>query len=269
MAKNELAKPLSESTVAALRTDFPTEPGFQRAMLPRIAFKAQNVMEGKGKSMKVVIEAGTFFIEKQSKEEDPETGKKLWESEELGTEIEGVIVFQRKQLSYYDESTNSYTSSPIFDNDDEIIPLFRDRAEIDRGTAKELKAREEYAGTTLKGKPKSNLRDNRVLYVLMNDEMYQLTVHGSSMYSYMNYSRQARPAVPAVLTVFNSESKENGSIEWNQMTFEAKRPLTEKEAEIVLEKQTELKDAIIQEKEFYAGQNAPVQNAELADEFKK
>ena len=272
----ELMTPLSEAKLAALREDFPVEASFTRALLPRIAFKAQDVTEGKGKAMKVLIEAGTFLLEKQEKDEedvpktDPETGKQVWTSEELGTEIEGVIVFQRKQLRYFDESTGSYTSSPVYDNDDEIIPLFRDKAEIDRGTPAELKSRDEYAGVSLKGKPKSKLEDNRILYVLMNGEVYQLNLRGSSMYSYMTYARKVRPAVPAVMTHFSSEAKENGSVSWNQMEFEVAHPLSNKEADIVLEKQQEIKDAIAQEKAFYAGQQAiPMGNAELAGEFKK
>jgi hypothetical protein len=273
-----LMTPLSEAKLAALREDFPVEASFTRALLPRIAFKAQDVCEGKGKAMKVLIEAGTFLLEKQEKNDegepvlDSETGKQVWTSEELGTEIEGVIVFQRKQLRYFDESTGSYTSSPVYDNDDEIIPLFRDKAEIDRGTPAELKSRDEYAGVSLKGKPKSKLEDNRILYVLMDDEIRQLNIRGSSMYSYMDYARKARPAVPAVLTHFSSESKENGSVSWNQMSFEAVRPLTNnKEADIVIEKQTEIKDAIAREKSFYAGQQpaTPAGYGELAGEFKK
>lgn len=260
-----LAKPISEAKLAALREDFPTEVGFERILLPRIAFKSQDVTEGKGKAMKVIMEGGTFLEERQGEEEDPETGKKPWTSEELGQEIEGVIVFQRKQLRYFDES-GSVTSSPIYDNDEEVIPLFADKAEIDRGTPAELKAK--YPGVTQKGKPKSLLEDNRILYVLKDGELFQMSLRGSSMYSYMTYARKVRPAVPAVLTVFNSEPKENGSVAWNQMTFLAKRPLSEKEADEVLEKQQELKDSISAEKAFYAAQQ-PAEKDPLADEFSK
>lgn len=279
MAKSTaLSTTVSESKLAALRAEFPIEAGFQRASLPRIVFKSQDVTEeskvnGK-KKVEVVTEAGTFLIEKQSKDAedqlvlDEETGKPVWDSAEVGPEIEGVIVYQRKQLRYFDEATGSFTTSPIYDTDDEIIPLWRDKAEIDRGTPPELKAREEYSGTSLKGKPKSLLEDNRVLYILMDGELYQLNLRGSSMYSYMDYAKKARPSVPAVITVFNSEAKENGSVAWNQMTFVAKRPLTDKEADIVLERQSELKEAIASEKEFFAGQNMPVQNAELAKDLR-
>jgi hypothetical protein len=265
----ELTVPANEETVAALAIGFPVEEGFTRIRLPRMDYQSQDLTEGKGKTMKVVVEAGTFSTEHPTDEENPETGKKIWDTKEIGTEIEATIVFQRKQLSYYDEPTETYTSSPIYDNDDEIIPLWRNKAEIDRGTPAELKSREEYKTTTQKGKPSSKLKDNRILYILHEGELYELSIHGTSMYAYKDYAKKCRPAVPAVLTVFNSESKENGSIAWNQMTFVAKRLLSDKEAVIVLEKQTELKDAISQEKSFYAGQNMPMANAALADEFKK
>jgi hypothetical protein len=90
------------------------------------------------------------------------------------------------------------------------------------------------------------------------------------MYSYMTYARKVRPAVPAVMTHFSSEAKENGSVSWNQMEFVVAHPLSNKEADIVLEKQQEIKDAISQEKAFYSNQQArPVGNAELEGEFHK
>lgn len=257
----ELANTASDETLALLRNEFPTEPGFERQMMPRISFKSQDVTEetkvnGK-KQIKVVIEAGTFLLEKPTDDEDPETGKKLWSSDELGTELEGTIVFQRKQLRYYDEPTETFISSPIYDNDDEVLPLFAAGAEIDRGTPAELQSK--YPGVTQAGKPKSNLEVNRILYVLYEGELYQLNLRGSSMYSYLGYLRKARPAVPALLTHFSSEPKEKGSIAWNQMTFETVRPLSETEARGVLERQREIKDAIEQEKSFFAAKDA--QNA--------
>lgn len=263
-----LATVASESQVAALASEFPTEPSFTRKQFPRIAFKSQDVMEGVGKSKKVVIEAGTFFIERPELDADEqpvlgEDGKPNWLSEELGTEIEGVIAFQRKQLKYFDQDTNSFTSSPIYDNDTEIIPLFRDGAEIDRGTAPELRAREEYASVSKKsGKPVSLLEETRVLYVIYEGELYQLNLRGTSMYAYMSYARKVRPAVPAVMTHFSSEPKENGNIEWNQMTFDAVRPLAAKEAAIVIEQQTALKDGIAEEKQFFASKEVESQPAQ-------
>lgn len=244
----------SEEALAALRQDFPTEQGFQRTLLPRLGMVSQDQTEevknpktGK-KEIKIITEAGTFFIEKQTEEEDND-GKKIWEKTELGSEIEATIIFQRKQLRYYDETTETYTSSSVYDTEDEIIPLFCNKAEIARGTPAELKAREEYQFTK-NGKTKSSLEDNRILYVLYEGEIYQMNLRGSSMYAWMTYSRKV--LVPAVLTAMNSEAKEKGDINWNQMTFNKVRDLNQSEVDTVLENVAEIKGAIAAEKAFYA-----------------
>lgn len=244
----------NEQTLALLKNEFPTEPGFERILLPRIVFKSQNVMEGQGKNMVVTTEAGTFLAERATDEVD-EFGKKVWSHEEIGTEFDAIIVYNRKQLRYYDETNETFTSSPIFDKDDEVIPLFRDKAEVDKDTATNLKARSEYAGFTMKGKPKSLLEDNSVLYVLYNGELYQMSIRGGSMYAYKNYTRTVRPSVPAVLTNFSSEPMEKGTIKWNQMTFAKVRDLTATEIQPVLQNAGDLKEAIQQEKDFYSNKN--------------
>lgn len=274
-----VAAPSAEK-LAALRSNIPVEPSFQRNLLPRIVFKSQDKTEetkdpktGK-KKVEVITEAGTFLKEFQRKDEDTgelvldeETGKPIWDSEDLGMDIEGIIAFQRKQLRYFDESTDQATSSPIYDEETDVIPLFCDRAEVARGTPAELKAQYP-GGKTLKGKEKSLLDDLRVLYVLLDGVLHQMTIRGSSMYSYMDYARKVRPSLPAVLTHFGSTAESNGNVSWNKMSFEATRPLSDKEVDIVLETQTELKDAIAQEKAFYASQQ-PIERNPLEDEFKK
>lgn len=248
-----------EQTLALLREQFPSEQGFVRNMLPRLGMVSQDVMEGKGKAMKVVTEAGTFYIEKQTDEEVDildDNGKKVgskkkWEREELGDTVEGVIIFQRKQLRYFDEANETYTSSPIYDSDADVIPLFCEKKEIDRGTPKELKAKYEY--TDKNGKVKSNLEDNRILYVLYEGEVYQLNLRGTSMYSFMAYTRKI--LVPAVLTTFSSEANENGAISWNKMMFDKKRDLSAEEVKIVIDHVLDIKQGIAAEKEYFASLN--------------
>ncbi len=240
----------SEAQMQELRNSFPQDPGFTRIMLPRITFKSQDVTEGKGKAMKVVMEAGTFIEERETEELDEETGKKIWEKTELGLEIEGTIIFQRKQLRYFDETTEEFTASPVFDDENEIVPLFCNKAEIAKGTPAELKKLYEY---TKDGKIKSKLEENRILYILKDGELYQLNLRGSSMYSFLAYSRKT--LCPSVVTVMNSEAKEKGSIAWNQMTFEVVRALSQEEIAGVIEKINEIKESIAEEKAFF-GKNA-------------
>jgi len=273
MSKKEtgLAVSASESSLAQLRENFPQDAAFERVSLPRISFKSQDVTEGKGKSMKVVVEAGTFFEETQVKDDqgqlqiDPETQKPQWRSDELGKEIEGIIVFQRKQLKNYNESTEQFTNSPIYDTDEEIVPLFQDGAEVARATPAELKKSYEYVDEN--GKTKSKLEENRILYVLVDGVMHQLNLRGSSMFSFLGYARKT--LVPSVLTHFSSEPMEKGSIAWNKMLFTAVRPLSEKEAQIVIEQQNELKSAITQQKAFFASRDASRVADPLAEDMKK
>lgn len=243
----------SEDALAALRNQFPVEQGFQSIQLPRIAFKSQDVTEGKGKDLKVTIEAGTFLTEMQGDDIDPETGKKAWVKEEIGSTFEGTIVYKRKQLRLYDEVAQKYASTPIYDEDTEVIPLFQDKVEIARGTAKDLQAK--YMGVDRNGKPKSKLEENVILYILKDDELYQMNLRGSSMYNFKTFARKT--LVPAVLTRFSSEEKENGSVSWNAMTFTPVRQLYAEEVQTVLAQQQELAQGVAMQKASFASATTP------------
>lgn len=247
-----LAKVASEEQLAALRGEFPSEPGFVRIQLPRLGLVSQDQTEGKGKNMKVIAEAGTFYVERQSDEVDEETKQKTWERTDIGTEVSGIILYQRKQLRMYDEDTELYTSSPVFDSDSEVLPLFCEKKEVDRGTPKDLK--EKYKYTDKNGKVRSKLEDNRILYVLVDGEMLQLNLRGTSMFAYMSYARTTTPNT--VVTTFSSEQKEKGSIEWNQMSFTAERGINGAEAEEVMKHTAEIKRGIVSEKGYFAAQQS-------------
>lgn len=260
----EVSTTVNEKAMAVFRDGYPVEQSIERMIFPRISFASQNVTEGKGKAMKVVTEAGTFFTEQQGDKEEEYTDddgkkakRKVWEKDEIGTTFKATILFERKQLRYYNESTETYTSSPIYDTEDQIIPLFRGKEEVDRGTPPELQGRKEYAGTTQKGKPKSNLEVNRILYVIYKGDVYQLSIRGTSMYAYLTYRRDLNKQgllPPAVLTRFDSESKEKGKINWNQMMFEMVEALEGDALTESLENYTNLKGKIEAEKAFYASQ---------------
>lgn len=248
----EIALAPDEKALAELRQEFPAEVGFSQIMLPRISMTSQDVSEGKGKAKTVVTEAGTFFLEQQTDAVD-ENGKKKWQKDEIGTEIEGIILFRRKQLRYFDEKSETYTSSPAYDEDTEIVPLFCNKSEVARGTPKDLQARSEYQ-ITKDGKTTSKLEENRILYVLYKDEVYQLNLRGSSMYSFMSYSRSV--LVPSVLTRFSSEAMEKGQIAWNKMTFEVVRQLNADETNNILERVRKIKADIGEMKAHFSKQVA-------------
>jgi hypothetical protein len=246
--KKEIITAQDQSVIESLKNSFPVEKGFNKIILPRIGMYSQDVVEGKGKNMTVVAEAGTFYTEVQTDELDEE-GRKVWKKTEIGSTFKGVILYKRKQLRMYDEQTELYTSSPVYDNDDEVLPLFCNKNEVTRGTPEQLKAKYNYQ--TKDGKTRSKLEDNRILYVLYNDEVYQLNLRGTSMYAYKTYERKvSTPSL--VLTVFGSESKEKGTIAWNQMTFEVFSHLTSPELSNVQKKVSEIKEAVVLEKQFYS-----------------
>lgn len=246
----EIMNVADEQSLALLRDQFPVEQGFSRVSYPRIGFHSQDVTEGKGKAMKVIAEAGTFYTERQGDELD-ENGKRAWVKDEIGKEIELIILYKRHQLKHFDGT--DYTSSTIFDNDDEVVTLFKNKEVVEKGLPKDLKALPQFQGMSAKGKPISKLEDNRILYVLYNGEVYQMNLRGSSMYSFLTYCRAQSPNT--VLTNITSEAKENGAIEWNQMVFKAVRPVNAEEVNIILDKTAEIKGNIEAEKGYFAAKS--------------
>ncbi len=202
-------------------------------------------VEGKGKNKKITVveAAGTFFTEHETDEKEEVTAedgtvsqKPIWKKTELGESIEVVILYQRRQLRMYDEKTELYTSSPVFDTDDDVIKLFCNKNEVGKGTPAELKSKYMYQDKD--GKQKCKLEENRILYVLYEGEKYQLNLRGSSMYAYLTYARKTIPNT--VVTRLSSEAKEKGDIAWNQMTFVAASGL-ETDPELADQVLTEMK----------------------------
>lgn len=256
--KGELMTVASDQQLAELGADFQQEPSFTRMLLPRFGMLSQDKTEevgtGRTKKINLLAAAGTFYFERETEEvaiREDGSESKVWEKEWIEDERpEIVILYKRRQLRYYDEAEEKYTSSPVFDRDDEVVVLFKDRAEVARGMVAELKAL--YPGVDKKGKPISLLKDELILYVLVDGEMHQLNLHGSSMWSFQAFARKIKPTT--VVTVLGSTSEKKGDIAWNKMSFTAKRVLTAAEAEVSIAKIAEIKEAISGEKEFFAGQ---------------
>lgn len=257
--------------LAELKDMYPQETGgFNRIKLPRLSYFAQDVIEGKGKTSKVVIEAGTFFEEHETDEVNPETKKKVWDKKEIGPTFDGIILYHRYQLSFYDEATELYTSSPVFDSQDEVMPLWCDGKQIAKGTPAELKKLYKFVGED--GKEKSKLKDNRIVYVLYKNELFQLNLHGSSMYSFMKYVRTVNP--PTVITTFASEFQEKGKIQWNMMTFNSKNSIAPEMFPEIVARVKEIKMAIQLEKGVSTElpkkyDEVSVSDAQAEEEFKK
>lgn len=256
---------VDDKSMEALREFYPVETGYQAILLPRLSFVSQDKTEesgtGKNKKITVVTAAGTFFTERQGENEvENAEGKmvKEWLKEEIGESIEGIILYNRKQLKYYDQKTEEFTSSPVYDTEDEVIPLWKDKVEVARGTPKELKAKYQY--TDAEGKVKTRLEENRILYILYEGEVHQLNLRGSSMFSFLTWSKKLMP--PAYLTEMSSEPMQKGDIAWNKMTFTVVRPLTKKEMEDVIAKGKEIKTGIAIQKAAFASNTAEVIKAD-------
>lgn len=262
MAKDKKEKGLStqvdEEMLAELKASYPTEATFQRVLLPRFGMVSQDITEEvknpttKKKEIKIISEAGIFFTEEQTDEVNDE-GKKIWKKEEIGDTAEAIILFERKQLRFFDSGDQTYTSSPVYDADDQVVPLFKGKEQVDRGTSTELRSREEYQGTTAKGKATSKLEVNKILYVWYEGKIFQMNLRGSSMYSFIKYRKEVTPSV--VLTRMGSEAKEAGAINWNQMTFKMVRPLTTEELKTVVGHVREIQASIESERAFYASRS--------------
>lgn len=234
----EVANVLSEESSETLKQLYPVEQSFSRILLPRITFLSQDKVEGKGKAMKVIAEAGTFISEKPN-----EAGE--WEKKELGKEIDVQIFYHRRQLRYWDAANESFINSPIYDDENDIVPLFQDKKQIDKGTQRELQAKY----PPKEGRKMSSLEDERILYVMYEGDMYQMNVKGGSKWAFLTYARSINPS--AVLTTITIEDKKNGSISWNQMVFTQNRDITEDEAKDIIAKVTDIRTAINSEKAFY------------------
>jgi hypothetical protein len=257
----ELMNVASEQALSTLESFLPKDPGVPRIELPRFGMvsqdKTKEVGSGKNKKIELVAAEGTFYIERKSKEPQiDETGKEFYpfETTYLSEENpEGIIVCERKQLRYYDASDNTFTSSPIYDSDDEIVPLFKNREKVAAGVPAELK--KNYLFTDDNGKVRSRLEDVRILYVLMGDELFQMNLRGTSLYSWRSYRRRVSP--PTVVTRFGAEHNEKGQTKWSKLTFDIVRTVTQEEAEKVISIVGDIQQIISAQKEAFRSGKEP------------
>jgi hypothetical protein len=249
MAKKQEVAVQSEDILAQLGEAFPAPEIAPKIILPRLGMFSQDVTKKVGKKIEVLHEEGTFYTERESEEKNDE-GKFVWEKEEIGEEADVIILFKRKQLQMYDEATEEYTSSPVYDTDEEEVPLFCDRKEVNRGNPKDLIA--EYQYTDKDGKVKSKLSEDTILYVKYEGEIYQLNLRGSSKWSFSNYQRDLRgKPVPSVVTHMVGEHQEKGKITWSKILFSEARELSNKELVEVLADVERIKNTIAVEKKQF------------------
>lgn len=264
MAKKETQ--LTEAQLAILNESYPVIEENSRLILPRFGMLSKDITEesgtGKNKKITVIQASGTFFTERDLGETD-DNGKKKWTREYIDDveEIDVVITYHRRQLRKYDSSLEKFISSPIYDTSEQIIPLYLDRQVIKRGTEKELQSL--YPALTQKGKPTSDLKQDTILYILYNNELFQCNLSQSSKWEFKNYAKKVNPST--VVTIIGSVEETFGDNTYRKMTFTNKRMITSVEFELVNEGQVILKENVKADEKFYLGSGS----SETSEEFEK
>lgn len=243
------------SALDKLQASYPqhTEDNYVKNNLPQIRFKAKAVLDDDDK---VVTKAGAFVSVVRSGEKVDD--KYEYTESVIGTDITVDVLYERYKLNYYNAGDNAYVSSPVFDQKDEVVKLFSGGKEIASGTVAELQA--QYL-VEKDGKKKSDLQLLKVLYVLMNDEVHEMTLSLGNGYAWRKYKQETM--VPLVHTKITSKKTEHGGNKYNAMTFTAGEYLTEEEAVRNLAVVEDIQKGIKEEKAFY-GQATAEQQAMTA-----
>ena len=251
------------SLLASLANMFPASDSFDRVQFPKMVFKSQTELDDEDK---VLVKGGTMFVDRMTEEVD-EDGKTLFDRTELGSKVDGHIIFHRKRLQMWDGDNEDFYSSPLYDKATDVVPLFKGREFVQAGTPAKLKKlypkEVEYVDSKtceLKSFTVSELNEVPVLYVVVDNELFELTINGrSSIKQWKAYLKKT--AVPTTITQFHSSKQTKGSNKWNQMEFKALRDPSKEEAEKAIEIGHDLLKGIEMEKEYYATKRAEMVEA--------
>lgn len=262
MTKKQEENKLTEQQLAILNESYPVSEESNRLQLPRLGLLSKDVVkeEGSGKNKKITVlnAAGEFYTEKDLGDTNEE-GKKVWTKEFIdGETIDVVIVYHRYQLRKYDSSLEKFISSPMYDNESQIIPLFLDKQQIKKGTEKELQAL--YPALTQKGRPTSDLKKDVILFLLFKGELHQLNLSQSSKWEFMSYKKKVNPST--VITTLSSTEETFGTNTYRKMMFNIKRIITPEEADGVIESQGQVKSQVESDAKFLL---APAPGANAAE----
>jgi len=253
---------ISEEQIAELNAAYPLAEESNRLQLPRFGCLSKDIVEesgtGKNKKITVLQAAGTFFTEKDEGEVN-EDGKKVWTKTYLEGETQDVqIVYHRRQLRKFDSSLEKFISSPIFDNGEQIIPLYLDKQIIQRGTQAQLQKL--YPALTQKGKPTSDLREETILYVIYDGELHQMNLSQSSKWEFKTYAKSINPST--VVTTLGSVEETFGKNTYRKLTFKSAGLINRDQFEVVKENQMILKTTVEADQKFYLAAGASDKKAD-------
>ena len=255
---------LSQDQIQELKLQQPIENSYQKMHFPELGMLSQDETEesgtGKAKKIEVINAAGEFFI--KTKEEVIEDGKtkNVYSNKYFdGETLEGIIVYHRKMLKMWDAGNKVFITTPIFDDENEIIPLFssgkkytKDGMEV-KGNIKQLQSL--FPAVSAKGTPTSKLKQITILYVLMDDKMYQMELSASSTWLFSDYKRNN--VVPAVVTSIGSLEDTQGVVVYRKCTFKSIGSISTEQFETVKQMVIDIKDFINAEKEYFGKLNKP------------
>lgn len=246
----EIVNQVSAEQLAELKALNPQGDSFQRINVPRLGMLAKDLVEesgtGKNKKIEVVQPAGAFYIEREVTDEE---SNRTWEKEFIdGETIDVLVAYNRKQLSMWDDADKVFINTPIYDEDTQVLPLWKGGKEETRGTPKELQAL--YPALTAKGKPTSKLKEVKILYVIYKDEVYQMNLSQSSKFEFQSFTKKVHPST-CVITI-GSRQDTHGSNTYNVMTFKDSGTVNTEQYTAIKETATMIKESIDAEKAFYA-----------------
>lgn len=261
---------LNEAQLAILNEAFPVAAESNRQSYPRFGMLSKDITEvtgtGKNKKVKIVEASGTFYTEKDEGDVNETTGKKVWTKHFIeGEEIEVIIAYHRKQLRMYDSSLEKFYSTPIYDSADQVLPLYLDKQVVKTGNQAQLQAA--FPTLTLKGKPSSKLKEETILYVIYEGEMYQMNLSQSSKWSFKDYTKSVNPST--VMTTLGSVEETFGDNTFRKVTFTKGRSITSDEFEIVNEGQSTLKETVANDAQLFLGSGKNETVEEMAEDMKK
>ena len=248
---------ITEEQIAELNAAYPISEESNRLTLPRLGMLSKDLTEssgsGKTKKITVIQAAGTFYTESDKGEVD-EDGKKVWTKEFIeGEDINVNIVYHRRQLRMYDSSLEKFYSTPIFDNGDQVVPLYLDRQVVLTGTQAELQSK--FPALTLKGKKTSKLKEDTILFVIYDGVLHQMNLSQSSKYEFKNFAKSINPST--VLTTLGSVEATFGDNTFRKLTFKSAGLINRDQFEAVKENQMILKATVEADQKFYLAAGTP------------
>jgi hypothetical protein len=147
----------------------------------------------------------------------------------------------------------------VYDNKEQVLPLYLDKQVVMKGTQAELQSK--FPTLTLKGKPSSKLKEETILYVVYEGELYQMNLSQSSKWTFKDYAKQGNPST--CVTILGSIEDTFGDNTFSKVTFTKDRMITGDEFETVNESQTALKEVVENDNQLFLA------SGEAGEELKK